>query len=107
MSNVFILSTLDLSLSDGIHTNSSGNIAIGQRAALRGGQRVGAHGGLGLARRSFQFGQFGPKRGVGCGAAKLSRGKAALHRQPKRQQPRRVQRLSPPAKDGMSSAEKP
>ncbi|MEE2659060.1 MAG: sialate O-acetylesterase [Candidatus Latescibacterota bacterium] len=33
MSNVFILSTVDLSLSDGIHTNSSGNIAIGQRAA--------------------------------------------------------------------------
>ena len=33
MANVHILSTLDLSLSDGIHTNSAGNVAIGQRAA--------------------------------------------------------------------------
>ena len=33
MGNVFLLSTLDLGLSDGIHTNSLGNIAIGQRAA--------------------------------------------------------------------------
>jgi sialate O-acetylesterase len=31
--NVFLLSTLDLGLSDGIHTNSLGNVAIGQRAA--------------------------------------------------------------------------
>ena len=33
MRNVFLLSTLDLGLSDGIHTNSLGNVAIGQRAA--------------------------------------------------------------------------
>ena len=33
MANVYILSTLDLSLSDGIHTNSAGNVVIGQRAA--------------------------------------------------------------------------
>ena len=30
---VFLLSTLDLGLSDGIHTHSLGNVAIGQRAA--------------------------------------------------------------------------
>jgi sialate O-acetylesterase len=33
ITNVFLLSTLDLGLSDGIHTNSLGNVAIGQRAA--------------------------------------------------------------------------
>lgn len=33
MRNVFVLSTLDLGLSDGIHTDSLGNVAIGQRAA--------------------------------------------------------------------------
>ena len=33
MKNVFLLSTLDLNLSDGIHTNSAGNVVIGQRAA--------------------------------------------------------------------------
>lgn len=31
--HVWLLSTLDLGLSDGIHTNSLGNVAIGQRAA--------------------------------------------------------------------------
>lgn len=31
--HVFLLSTLDLGLSDGIHTDSLGNVAIGQRAA--------------------------------------------------------------------------
>lgn len=33
MRHVFLLSTMDLALSDGIHTNSLGNVAIGQRAA--------------------------------------------------------------------------
>ena len=33
MRHVLLISTLDLGLSDGIHTNSLGNIAIGQRAA--------------------------------------------------------------------------
>jgi sialate O-acetylesterase len=33
MKHIYLLSTLDLGLSDGIHTNSLGNIAIGQRAA--------------------------------------------------------------------------
>ena len=33
MRHVFLLSTLDLGLSDGIHTNALGNVAIGQRAA--------------------------------------------------------------------------
>ncbi|MDA0321595.1 MAG: hypothetical protein O2923_02605 [Verrucomicrobia bacterium] len=33
MSNVFIVATVDLGLSDGIHTDSQGNIVIGERAA--------------------------------------------------------------------------
>ena len=33
MVNVFIISTLDLGLSDGIHTSSSGNLVIGDRMA--------------------------------------------------------------------------
>ena len=33
MANLYIISTLDLSLADGIHTNSAGNVVIGQRAA--------------------------------------------------------------------------
>ncbi|MBT4101086.1 MAG: hypothetical protein HOM68_18790 [Gemmatimonadetes bacterium] len=33
MRNVFLISTIDLNLSDSIHTNSLGNVTIGQRAA--------------------------------------------------------------------------
>jgi hypothetical protein len=33
MSNVFIVSTVDLGLSDGIHIDSAGNLTIGERAA--------------------------------------------------------------------------
>jgi hypothetical protein len=33
MRNVFLISTLDVNISDSIHTNSSGNVTIGQRAA--------------------------------------------------------------------------